>query len=506
MPVQQRKSNRSKKPTPPALPPSMPNPSSQTMDEYDGPRPSSDNNGRSRKRPVNRTSRVTDGSRGAQPPAAPTPTVVIPQDHPESTKDTTDGAQAAATSKSEAPPQTGQATSTDIIISQPPHAPLVPSTDNALVLARRVAPSREQMLAELDAEEENIKRRRQDLIRFLEATPSCSSSDSSTLATSEANSSVASTTTTIDEAGSMATVPVSTIKQIVSYLRPDTNENALPEFRGCVTQWPEFLKKFKSSTAARNLSDEENLARLQGAIQGTARAYVHEQLKEACFVEDIIERLDHRYGGHDVLDQTATRKARAVRDLDSKLTKLPHFTLEAIRIQAITRQSNDSCLAKQVLFTLKDKLPPFMVLSWGIYQREIKQTGNLDDFVRWLKRTRTEYEEVGQFRAVEYARRTQHEEAGRGRRESNLHRTRYDDRSMRPRPHPSSRRPPGQRYQPYPRPQRETERQDKKKSNRTPDRLMNIKERTKKEDDCEICAADYGNPHGARECPFKQKN
>lgn len=503
MPAQPRKSNRTKKPVSwkSLQPPPLLNSSSPQRDKREQPVTNSNNNGKTRKRPANPTSKKIGDE-----PVAPAAPVATPPIRPGSPTDTSSETDTAATSD----PTPHHLEPKDMTLatrSQLPPTPTVPTNpnaDHALVVARRVPLSREQLLAELEAEEENIKRRRQELIRFLETTPSCSS-ESSTPVSSETASSMASNSSSINGSESMAMVPVNTIKQIVSYLRPDTHGSPLPEFRGSVTHWPEFLRKFKSSTAERNLSDDDNIIRLQNAIQGTARTYVQDQLKESCFVGDIIERLGHRYGGEDALDQTATRKAREVRDLDSKLARLPQFTMEAIRIQAITNQSNDSCLAKQVLFTLKDKLPPFMVLSWGAYQREIKKPGNLDEFVRWLKRTRREYEEVGQSRVVDNPRRARLEEMDQRRNELNPRRTRYDDPGMRSRFQPNSKRPPTHRYQPYPKPQREAERPDKRRSTRTPDRVLNIKEREKKEENCEICAADYGHPHGDIECPFKQK-
>lgn len=246
-------------------------------------------------------------------------------------------------------------------------------TKPPLAVDKVVNREHDRMLAELNAENENIKRR-QELILATQTTPSSHSSPSSRLS-------------------SATLVPIEAITKIVAILRPEP-QDPLPRFDGNVLQWPEFLLEFRSSTLQRNLTNEDNIERLRKALHGSARSYVKGQLDEECFVDDIIERLQHKFGGDDALETYAFAKAQKLRYLDRDNTRLSNFTLDAIRIHTTVKRCGNSSLGKHILMILRDKLTPALISAWLTFQRGLKRNGNLDDFMDWLKRTRTEYEDI----------------------------------------------------------------------------------------------------------------
>lgn len=249
----------------------------------------------------------------------------------------------------------------------------------------------ERLLAELNAEEENIKKRRELIL----AEQTTTSSRPGPIPTSRLSSPAS------------ADVSLEAVAKIVAILRPETPK-PLPRFDGNALHWPEFLREFRSSTVERNLTKTENIIRLKKALHGPARSHVQGQLDEACFVDDIIDRLQHRFGGDDVLETAALAKAQKLSCLDRYNTTLSEFTLDAIRIHACVQMSGSSPLEKHILMILRGKLTPVLISAWLTYQRDLKRIGNLDDFLDWLKRTRSEHEDSQQHESGEERPRQRH--------------------------------------------------------------------------------------------------
>lgn len=256
----------------------------------------------------------------------------------------------------------------------PPALPAPPPISETTITTTPVTNEKEDEIRAINAQIEALQRRRQEI------------SDEDT----------ATNQTTIQKATAPEeqTITVDSIGRLIAALRPENKEHPLPNFGGNIVEWPNFAEKFRISTKNHNITPEENIKRLGSALHGAARDLVRHDLHDACFVEDIMERLERTFGGPDALFRAAVRCARDITPLDDRLTNMTSFTQQVIRIQHMINQSGDKSLGKQVYIMLTDQLPEQLSTSWSNIQRSMKEPAGLNDFTAWVKRMRAEHDET----------------------------------------------------------------------------------------------------------------
>ena len=125
------------------------------------------------------------------------------------------------------------------------------------------------------------------------------------------------------------TIPVEILTELARNLRPQ--DTTLPPFRGDALDWPLFIKRFRTSTAESQISDEVNLNRLNAALRGPARDLVRSLLYHPCYVYHIIELLGHTYGS---------------KRSEEELENVAQFHLNVMKIQRRVKQSNNRRIAQ----------------------------------------------------------------------------------------------------------------------------------------------------------------
>ena len=125
------------------------------------------------------------------------------------------------------------------------------------------------------------------------------------------------------------TIPVEILTELARNLRPQ--DTTLPPFRGDALDWPLFIKRFRTSTAESQISDEVNLNRLNAALRGPARDLVRSLLYHPCYVYHIIELLGHTYGS---------------KRSEEELENVAQFHLNVMKIQRRVKQSNNRRIAE----------------------------------------------------------------------------------------------------------------------------------------------------------------
>ena len=114
-------------------------------------------------------------------------------------------------------------------------------------------------------------------------------------------------------------VSVDAMERIVAIIRMEGSVNStsqLPPFSGNVLEWPKFSNKFHTSTREQHLSDEQNIIRLEKALQGPAREQVRGFLHDASFVSYVMEKLASVYGETKTAADAAATHAKELVPLD----------------------------------------------------------------------------------------------------------------------------------------------------------------------------------------------
>lgn len=185
------------------------------------------------------------------------------------------------------------------------------------------------------------------------------------------------------------------VNKIINLIR-DT-DRTLPRFDGRVLDWPLFIQKYRDTTAKFKISDDANQRRLLGALSGEPKALVSEYLKHNCFLEEVIELLEGAYGNPDYIADVAIATTNAMPCLHQELNNISSFQINAVKVQYMIRQCVDYEMWRQVLPKMICKLPLPIRVHWHEYQRQINKPnmGNLDDFVRWLRRMAADCKPIG---------------------------------------------------------------------------------------------------------------
>ncbi|XP_062704646.1 uncharacterized protein LOC134286949 [Aedes albopictus] len=144
----------------------------------------------------------------------------------------------------------------------------------------------------------------------------------------------------------------------------------LPKFSGDPLEWPMFLKAFESTTEMCGIQPDENLARLQKSLVGSAREKVLSILTLPEAIPEIIATLREECGRPDQLVHCLLAKVRnAPAPNVNKLDTLVTFGREVKNLVTYIEAAKlqDHLANPMLLSELVGKLPPSLRLDWGLH-------------------------------------------------------------------------------------------------------------------------------------------
>ncbi|XP_058456660.1 uncharacterized protein LOC131434043 [Malaya genurostris] len=164
----------------------------------------------------------------------------------------------------------------------------------------------------------------------------------------------------------------------------------LPKFSGDPLEWPMFLSAFESTTAMCGIQPDENLARLQKSLVGSARDKVQSILTLPSAVPEIISTLRDECGRPEQLVYCLLTRIRGAPAPNvNKLETLVTFEREVRNLVTYIEAANlHSHLSNPMLLTeLVGKLPPSLRLDWGLHSQRVPQVTlkAFSDYVSCIK-------------------------------------------------------------------------------------------------------------------------
>ncbi|XP_058816184.1 uncharacterized protein LOC131679471 [Topomyia yanbarensis] len=148
----------------------------------------------------------------------------------------------------------------------------------------------------------------------------------------------------------------------------------LPKFSGDPLEWPMFLSSFESTTAMCGIQPDENLARLQKSLIGSAREKVQSILTLPSAIPEIIDTLRDECGRPEQLLHCLLSRIRSAPSPNvNKLETLVTFGREVRNLVTYIEASNLQAHLSNpmLLMELVGKLPPSMRLEWGLHCQRI---------------------------------------------------------------------------------------------------------------------------------------
>ncbi|XP_038116949.1 uncharacterized protein LOC119769121 [Culex quinquefasciatus] len=148
----------------------------------------------------------------------------------------------------------------------------------------------------------------------------------------------------------------------------------LPVFTGNPVDWPIFISSYNHSTLTCGYTDNENLLRLQRAIQGRAREEVSSLLLNPSTIPQLLTSLKLLYGRPEQIVHTMIEKVRATpAPRADKLESLVSFGLVVHNLcghlKAIGMEKH---LSNPILLhELVAKLPSNVMFNWALYQEQL---------------------------------------------------------------------------------------------------------------------------------------
>ncbi|XP_058465085.1 uncharacterized protein LOC131438809 [Malaya genurostris] len=151
----------------------------------------------------------------------------------------------------------------------------------------------------------------------------------------------------------------------------------LPKFAGDPLEWPMFLSAFESTTVMCGIQPDENLARLQKSLVGSAREKVQSLLTLPSAIPEILSTLRDECGRPEQLVHCLLSKIRNAPPPNvNKLETLVIFGREVRNLVTYIEAANlHSHLSNPMLLSeLVGKLPPSLRLDWGLYSQRISES------------------------------------------------------------------------------------------------------------------------------------
>lgn len=175
-------------------------------------------------------------------------------------------------------------------------------------------------------------------------------------------------------------VPAESLARIITDARNE--DRSLPKFYGDVLDWPIFREKFRDTTNKFKISDDSNMTRLEKALRGKARDRVKDMLKNPCFVNEIMEVLETRYGGASNVSAAAMEAVENLRPLRSDLHNLTEFTLHVSKVHRMYKLAGIHHLQQGTIKRILMLMPLTQRQLWDM--RNSSVADNLEGFVSWL--------------------------------------------------------------------------------------------------------------------------
>lgn len=179
----------------------------------------------------------------------------------------------------------------------------------------------------------------------------------------------------------------------------------LPEFDGSsVLTWNHFLLQFNLTTEQCNITNEENILRLNKFIKGEARSKIDLLLMTSKSPKPIIDILNRQYGGEEKIIKELIDRIHKISFVDS-MDKFEDFNCSVQNTTAILINIKRDLFDIQKLLSLYlDKLPEHVVMQWVsflmINQIDSKNV-NFKIFSEWINTTSAVIHDVNFFSSIQ---------------------------------------------------------------------------------------------------------
>ena len=161
----------------------------------------------------------------------------------------------------------------------------------------------------------------------------------------------------------------------------------LPEFCGCVEEWPMFLSAYQHSTAAYQYNNFENCLRLQKALRGEAKESVRSLLIHPDNVGSVMEQLQFQYGRPELIIYTQLQQIREISAIsEGAVEKLVPFAVKVQNFAAFFKTANayQHLMNPTLMNELVQKLPMSKRLEWAQFGATLGRLPNVSDFANWM--------------------------------------------------------------------------------------------------------------------------
>lgn len=161
---------------------------------------------------------------------------------------------------------------------------------------------------------------------------------------------------------------------------------ALPKLNGEADKWPQFIAQFDLTTKREQYCTEDNITRLEQALEGKARDLVSSLLIYHVNVPRIIERLRSRFGMPEQLVDTqlaAIRKWEPIQE--DELHKIVPFADQMMNLRNFleSAECTEHLNSPSLLKELESKLPYRERITWGGYSMSLRPP-TVKEFSDWL--------------------------------------------------------------------------------------------------------------------------
>ncbi|XP_062704072.1 uncharacterized protein LOC134286474 [Aedes albopictus] len=169
------------------------------------------------------------------------------------------------------------------------------------------------------------------------------------------------------------------------------NMRDLPPFSGDIMEWTVFENDFRTSTEEFQLSDRDNLRRLNKALHGKARKTVESLLSSPDNVEQIMRMLKSNFGR---TEWVVANRLEALRNLETvKEGNIESFrafynAVIGTKVAMTNARADNYLMNPELISHLAEKLPAFSKQMWVRHKAALMKEGvaiEFDTFSRWLE-------------------------------------------------------------------------------------------------------------------------
>ncbi|XP_029719406.2 uncharacterized protein LOC109431964 [Aedes albopictus] len=160
----------------------------------------------------------------------------------------------------------------------------------------------------------------------------------------------------------------------------------LSKFSGKFEEWPIFMSMFNSTTNVCGFSNEENLIRLQKALEGKAYETAQSLLMHPSNVPAIMRTLKMRFGQPEAVVHSLIQKVNALPSIrEERLETLVEFAVDVQNFCATVDayELEDYMYNVSLLHQLVSKLPATLKLDWARHRQNLQRV-NLATFGNWV--------------------------------------------------------------------------------------------------------------------------